>query len=69
MWNNQIQKIPSNESDAKSRYEYVNGIVKNGRSMFAQYLYLDGNVLLRIDGALTPSQAKEYHAAFNKIMK
>lgn len=58
-----------NESDAKARYDYVDAIVKKGGSMFSQYLYLTGNVLLRIDGALTPSQAKEYQKAFNEIMK
>jgi hypothetical protein len=62
-------EVFNNEADAKTRYDYVDSIVKKGGSMFAQYLYLNDNVLLRIDGALTPSQAKEYQTAFSKIMK
>jgi hypothetical protein len=62
-------EVFNNESDAKTRYDYVNSIVKSGGSMFSQYLYLDGNILLRIDGALTSSQAKEYQTAFKEIMK
>jgi hypothetical protein len=62
-------EVFNNESDAKSRYDYVNAIVQKGGSMFAQYLYLTGNVLLRIDGSLTPERAAEYQNAFNEIMK
>lgn len=58
-----------NQTDARTRYDYVNAIVQKGGSMFAQYLYLNGTVLLRIDGSLTPSQAKEYQKAFAEIMK
>jgi len=59
-------EVFANPQDAKTRETYVDGISKSS-SMFTQYLYLKGNVLLRIDGALTPTQAKEYEAAFNKI--
>lgn len=62
-------EVFDNQADAKTRYDYVDNIVKNGGSMFAQYLYLNGNVFLRIDGTLTPEQAKEYQTAFGKIMK
>jgi len=59
-------EVFANPQDAKTRETYVDGISKSS-PMFTQYLYLKGNVLLRIDGALTPTQAKEYEAAFNKI--
>lgn len=62
-------EVFANKSNAKARYDYVDAIVKKGGSMFSQYLYLTDNVLLRIDGTLTPSQAKEYEKAFNEIMK
>jgi len=62
-------EVFSNEKDAKSRYDYVDAIVKQGGTKVSQYMYLDGNVLLRIDSALSPSQAKEYQTAFKEIMK
>ena len=59
-------EVFANPQDAKTRETYVDGISKSS-PMFTQYLYLKGNVLLRIDGKLTPTQAKEYEAAFSKI--
>ena len=58
-------EVFANPQDAKTRWTYVDEISKSS-PMFTQYLYLNGNVLLRIDGALTPSQAKEYETAFGK---
>jgi len=59
-------EVFANPQDAKTRETYVDGISKSS-PMFTQYLYLKGNVLLRIDGVLTPTQAKEYETAFGKI--
>lgn len=60
-------EVFANEEDAKNRYDYVDGIGEK-MSLFAQYLYLTGPVLLRLDKSLTPDQAKEYQDAFDKFL-
>jgi hypothetical protein len=57
----------NNSADADARYKYLDEIIKS-IPMFAQYLYLTDNVILRIDGDLTPEQADEYKTAFDAIM-
>lgn len=56
-------EVFNNKDDAKARHDYLDGIGKSS-SLFAQYLYLYDNVLLRIDYNLTPSQAEQYEKAF-----
>ena len=52
----------------KKRKEYIEQI-SNSSSMFAQYIYSKGNVLLRLEKDLTPEQAQEYEKIFNQIVK
>lgn len=61
-------EIFENNADAKARYDYVEA-VSGSASVFSMYLYLYENVLLRIDGQLTPEQAKEYNAVFEQMQK
>lgn len=51
----------ANEADAKARQAYVAGITSKA-SMFAEYAYLQGNVLVRLSKRLTPDQAGQYEA-------
>lgn len=56
----------NNAADLKVRKEYCEAISK-AIPMFAQYYYVNGNYLLRIDNAVTPENAKKYEEAFAKI--
>ena len=61
-------EVFGNKTDMEKRKEYIEQI-SNSSSMFAQYIYSKGNVLLRLEKELTPEQAKEYEEAFYKIVK
>lgn len=54
----------SNKEDATARKTYLDGIIKS-IPMLTQYITQKDNVLLRIDGVLTPTQSKEYIDIFN----
>lgn len=56
----------NNAEDLKSRKEYCEMVTKS-MSFLAQYHYSNGNYYLRIDGAVTPENAKKYEEAFMKI--
>lgn len=60
-------EVFENEKDMKKRKEYIEGFSTS--SLFSQYVYSKGNVLLRVDGDLTPTQAKEYESLLNEIIK
>lgn len=61
-------EVFNNKTDMKKRKEYIEQI-SNSSSMFAQYIYSKGNVLLRLEKDLTPEQAQEYEKIFNQIVK
>ena len=61
-------EVFNNKTDMKKRKEYIEQI-SNSSSMFAQYIYSKGNVLLRLEIDLTPEQAQEYEKIFNQIVK
>jgi hypothetical protein len=50
--------------DAQARSDYIQGILKEAPALGSEYNYLDGASLLRVTGALPPSAAVEYEAAF-----
>lgn len=56
----------NNAADLKSRKEYVEEITKSS-PLFSQYIYVNGNYLLRIDHDVTPENAKKYEEAFGKL--
>jgi hypothetical protein len=56
-----------NETDAKRRYEYVRAITTSA-PLFAEYDYIEGDVVLRLSHILTPAQAKQYERAFRDIV-
>jgi hypothetical protein len=51
-------------SAAIRRSDYIQGILKDAPMLGTEYNYLEGNVLLRVSGALPPSIAAKYKAAF-----
>lgn len=57
-----------NNKDAQARYDYIEN-VSSSFSFTKQYMYLQDNVLMRIDFDLTPSQAEEYENALIEILK
>jgi uncharacterized protein YceK len=56
----------NNADDLKARKDYCESITKSA-AMFAQYYYVNGNYLLRIDHDVSPSNAKKYEKAFSEI--
>jgi len=54
------------DADAEERETYVKAIGETG-GPFAEYAYRRGRVLLRVAGDLTPTQAREYEAALEKV--
>lgn len=62
---NTIEVFPS-EGEATARREYIEGVTK-GMPFLTQYVIQSGPVLLRLDKAVTPTEAKEYEAALGKL--
>jgi hypothetical protein len=52
-------------ADAKRRLQYVAAITQSS-PLFTEYQYLEGLILLRVAGDLTPGQARRYGAALKK---
>jgi len=50
------------EQDAQARLDYLNSLAQSG--LGADYNYIDGKVLLSIDGDVRPSEAARYEAVF-----
>ena len=63
-----LVEVFASEDDAETRTEYVEGIGQSGVGPFAEYDYRRGRVLLRIAGNLTPTQAREYETALEKVV-
>ena len=58
-----VEVWPSVEA-AKTRHDYLAAIAKAAPVLGNEYDYLAGATLLRVAGALKPSVAKTYQAAF-----
>lgn len=63
-------EVFGNKNDTENRYQYIASVTQ-GNSMLSQYMYKspDGLALLRLDHALTPSQAEQYQTAFEEFCK
>lgn len=59
-------EVFNNNKDAVSRQEYINSIGESS-PLFAEYNYIKGNALLRINKSLTPEEAKKYETEFMKL--
>ena len=51
-------------ADAQRRSDYIQGILKDSPVLGTEYDTLNGAALLRIDGKVKPSVAKNYAAKF-----
>ncbi|AZO95238.1 hypothetical protein [Halocella sp. SP3-1] len=51
-------EIFDSEKELKNRKEYLEPLIE--QPLFAQYMYVHNNVILRLDNELTPEQAEEY---------
>jgi hypothetical protein len=52
----------ANEDDLLARKQYIDALSQS--SLFAQYIYSNGLLLLRVSGSFTPDQAKGYEDVF-----
>jgi hypothetical protein len=57
-------EVFADESAAKRRSDYIQGLMEEAPILGSEYHYLDGATLLRVSGDLDPSAAEEYEAAF-----
>lgn len=62
-------EVFENESDCNARYEYLEEFNAPSMGFMAlnQYMYKNGNVILRVSYELTPTQAEAYETAFNAL--
>lgn len=62
-------EVFENEKDCDARYEYLEGFNDPSMGIMAlnQYMYKNGNVILRVSYDLTPTQAEAYETAFNEL--
>ncbi|OMH22117.1 hypothetical protein AC231_12270 [Clostridium pasteurianum] len=59
-------EVFNNKEDADARRQYIEGVIKS-MPTFTQYIEQKNNVLIRIDGQLTPDQANEYLNIFKSL--
>ncbi len=59
-------EVFKNAADLNTRKTYIESLFKSFPT-WTQYMIVNGNYLLRIDGAVTPENAKKYEAAFAKL--
>lgn len=59
-------EVFGNEDDAEKREEYVKSVT-GASSLFTEYSFREGSILLRLASELTPAQAEEYEAALKAL--
>jgi hypothetical protein len=57
----------ANKTNAQIRYRYIHAI-STSSSLFAEWNYVEGTVVLRLSHELTPRQAKQYERAFRRAV-
>ena len=60
-------EIFEDPSEAEDRAKYIADTLKAAKIFGTEYHYVNGGILLRVSGALTPDQAAEYEAALKKL--
>lgn len=61
-----VETFPDTSS-AQVRYRYIHAI-STASSLFAEWNYVEGTVVLRLSHDLTPRQAKQYELAFRRVV-
>jgi hypothetical protein len=59
-------EVFASEAEATKRREYIESVTE-GMPFLMQYMIQSGPMLLRLDKALTPTEAKEYEAALGQL--
>jgi hypothetical protein len=59
-----VVEVFANEADATARSAYILGILKASPAFGTEWHHQKGNVLLRVNGILSPSVNDQYKAAF-----
>lgn len=54
-------------ADAEERSKFIQDTLKAMKIFGTEYHYLNGGILLRVSGALTPDQAAEYETALKQL--
>jgi|GEM_PF-944538 len=62
--NNTLEVFIS-EVDAKARYDYIDSVTAG--TILAQYMYLEGTMLLRLERSLLPSDAEIYETLLKSV--
>lgn len=52
---------------AQARADYIAGLIESTGGLVTEYDYVSGTVVLRVAGAIKPSEAAAYEAAFAQI--
>jgi hypothetical protein len=61
-------EVFANTTDARHRFTYLQALSKSAEEReFMEYEYLDGVVVLRLSGLLTPDQAAQYQRALKAL--
>lgn len=61
-------EVFADASDAQARASYIASVLKAMPMLGAEYDYVIGDVLVRVSGVLTPSQASGYQAAAQRAL-
>jgi len=62
-------EIFKNNTDAKSRYDYISKISSDTGGILAEYDYVQKNILVRVSKSLTPKQAANYEKVLKELVK
>lgn len=60
-------EVYEDPADAKERSEFITTTLDKMKIFGREYHYLNGGILLRVSGALTPDQATEYETALKQL--
>lgn len=60
-------EVFASEEDIAARKEFMESAYENMGEKVGQYMFINGNAMLRVEFSLTPEQAKEYGEAFNSL--
>ena len=59
-------EVFASPADRQTRQQYVEALAQ-ASSLFAEYTFANGRLLLRLSSQLTPAQAEEYEAIFERM--
>lgn len=60
-------EVFASKEDITARKEFMESAYENMGEKVGQYMFINGNAMLRVEFSLTPEQAKEYGKAFAEL--